>query len=459
MAHFGKAGRRNNVPYGKVAIGQMGVARGEPRWDCWPAAWCHGRLTPSLRPVRRPQATWPPRPGGPIGAAPSTTARCPAGPPRWFGAPPVPPGVSTPVVWDRAVFLTAQQGSQLELLQLDLMTGKLRWKQTLGTVPTWPKGAEPPGGWPWPQQSWAAPGPATDGQVVAALGSHGLLSVHQVQDGRQRWFRRIGPAKTQLWPSLGGVLLWQDRVIVLRWLGGPGEVPTGHLAAFDKWTGRELWHVALLGNRAAKPVLLGTSPALGRLHDRPVVLVLEADQLRVFAPEDGKQLLGYRLGAAQSAVASPFLADQTVVACHGTGGPLLGLEYFSGRRGPVLRRLWRRQVAPPLWATPARWRDLVFAVSQNGQARCIHLPTGKTYWQRPLRGTFYASPVAADGRVYFLSYEGTCFVAAASGNYRLLARNRLPDRFVASPAVAAAHLFLRGKRRLYCVGPYLDQNR
>ena len=76
-----------------------------------------------------------------------------------------------------------------------------------------------------------------------------------------------------------------------------------------------------------------------------------------------------------------------------------------------------------------------------------------------MRGTFYASPVAADDRVYFLSYEGTCFVVAASGNYRLLARNRLPDRFVASPAVAAVHLFLRGKRRLYCVGPYLDQNR
>ncbi|GEM_PF-241050 len=372
----------------------------------------------------------------------------------------VPPGASTPVVWDRGIYLTAQQGSQLLLLQLDLLTGKPQWVQKLGAAPAWPPQANPPSGWPWPQGSWASPCPAVDGEVVVALYAHGLLCVHQAQDGKQRWFRQLSRGKLPVRPSLASPLLWQDRVIVLFWdASSNASVPRGHLAAYQKHTGRELWQVRLPALRSQQPVLLGTSPAWGTLSDQPVIAVASAGRVYLFSPTNGQQLLDYRLGTARDSVASPLVAEQLVVVCRSTQGPLLALEHYPGRKDHRLRRLWQRQIAPVVWATPARWRDLLFLVSQKGQARCVHLPTGKTYWRRPLGGTFYASPVTADGRVYFLSYEGTCYVAAASGNYRLLARNRLPDRFIASPAVAAAHLFLRGQKRLYCVGPYLDQNR
>ncbi len=371
----------------------------------------------------------------------------------------VPPGTSTPVVWDRGIYLTAQQGSQLQLLRLDLISGKPRWQQTLGTAPPWPKQLKAPDGWPWPLANWAAPSPVTDGEVVVALFADGLLSVHRVEDGKRRWFRRLGRQDRSPWPSPASPLLWRDRVIVLRWTRSAGQTPQAQLAAYDKLTGRQLWQVRLSGEEGRESALQGASPAWGTLARRPVLAVAGAGRVHVIDPDSGQELLDYRLGAAQPCVTSPLVAEQLVVACRGSAGPMLALEHYPGRRGVRLRRVWQRQIASPALASAARWRDLLFLVSQRGQARCIHLPTGKSYWHRRLQGTFYASPVTAEGRVYFLSYEGTCYVAAASGNYRLLARNRLPDRFIASPAVAAAHLFLRGEKRLYCVGPYLDQNR
>ena len=63
----------------------------------------------------------------------------------------------------------------------------------------------------------------------------------------------------------------------------------------------------------------------------------------------------------------------------------------------------------------------------------------------------YASPVAADGRVYVAGRDGTVVVLKEGPKVEVLATNRLDDGFDASPALVGDRLFLRGRSSLYCL--------
>jgi len=90
-------------------------------------------------------------------------------------------------------------------------------------------------------------------------------------------------------------------------------------------------------------------------------------------------------------------------------------------------------------------------VADNGVARCFDVFTGRSHWKKRLVGEYKASPIAAEGRVYFLNTDGLCTVIAADDRYGELAKNQLDDETVASPAVAHGKLYLRGKNHLYCL--------
>jgi outer membrane protein assembly factor BamB len=78
---------------------------------------------------------------------------------------------------------------------------------------------------------------------------------------------------------------------------------------------------------------------------------------------------------------------------------------------------------------------------------------GTTLWKERLGGVFSASPVAAEGRVYFTDEDGTTYVLAAGREKRVLAENRLGERILASPAVSGGRIFLRSDQNLYAIGP------
>lgn len=66
-------------------------------------------------------------------------------------------------------------------------------------------------------------------------------------------------------------------------------------------------------------------------------------------------------------------------------------------------------------------------------------------------GAYRASPLAAEGRVYFVSTDGVTTVVAAERTFRRLAENHLDDTIVASPIAAGGNLLLRGQKWLYCL--------
>jgi outer membrane protein assembly factor BamB len=88
-------------------------------------------------------------------------------------------------------------------------------------------------------------------------------------------------------------------------------------------------------------------------------------------------------------------------------------------------------------------------LEDGGQATCLEAATGKLVWKERLGGNYAASPIYADGRLYFSSQQGKTTVVKPGRAFEALATNTLDGSFMASPAVAGKALVLRTKTHLY----------
>jgi outer membrane protein assembly factor BamB len=97
---------------------------------------------------------------------------------------------------------------------------------------------------------------------------------------------------------------------------------------------------------------------------------------------------------------------------------------------------------------------LYFTQANTNVLTCVDATTGKVLIDRdrlPNVGNFYASPVAAEGRIYFTDREGTTVVIKQGDKLVVLATNKLGEAVDASPALAGKQLFLRGEKHVWCI--------
>jgi outer membrane protein assembly factor BamB len=104
------------------------------------------------------------------------------------------------------------------------------------------------------------------------------------------------------------------------------------------------------------------------------------------------------------------------------------------------------KVPSMLYASP-----YLYLVTESGVIKCLRGTTGEVVWKERLRGKFSASPVWADGKIYFLSENGTTTVVEAGPAFKVVAENRLGEACYASPAISEGHIFIRSDRGLFCI--------
>ena len=110
---------------------------------------------------------------------------------------------------------------------------------------------------------------------------------------------------------------------------------------------------------------------------------------------------------------------------------------------------WTLRRGAPLMPSPLLVGDELYVVNDGGIATCLNAKTGDTYWVQRLGGSYSASPVFADGRIYFLSEDGISRVIAPGREFRLLATNRVDGDTLGSMAIAAGSIFIRTESYLY----------
>jgi outer membrane protein assembly factor BamB len=112
---------------------------------------------------------------------------------------------------------------------------------------------------------------------------------------------------------------------------------------------------------------------------------------------------------------------------------------------------WKESKGVPEVPSPVVWRDRVYAIRSGGLLVCRELDSGKLIYEERIDspGAYFASPVAADGRIYVASDQGEVTVIKAGDKMEVLAHNKLGDSIAASPAVADDTLYLRSAKKLW----------
>ena len=126
---------------------------------------------------------------------------------------------------------------------------------------------------------------------------------------------------------------------------------------------------------------------------------------------------------------------------------LLAVRCSPSLQVPRIEWIFTKQV--PKVASPLLVGDLLFFVSDQGVVTCLDATGGKAYWQERIGGNHWASPLLADGNIYFSDKEGRTTILAAAKQFKLVARNQLDGMIMASPAAVDGALFVRTDKALY----------
>jgi outer membrane protein assembly factor BamB len=350
---------------------------------------------------------------------------------RWQAALPA-RGVSCPVVAKGKVYVTCCGGyrqDRLHVLAFDAATGKRLWERQFtatGSTNSHPK------------TSMAGATPVTDGERVFALFGTGDVAALDA-DGNLLWYRalvRDYPTITNQVGMAASPVLWKDVLLVPMENAGDQSLAL----ALDAKTGKNLWKAERSRD------INWVTPLLRPRGDRAEVLFQSAGELTAYDVQTGEKRWAYK-GGRLGVVPTPVAADGLLLA---PGGETAALRPPTDKGDPEV--VWSTNKLSSGYTTPVYYQKRVFAIS-SAFLNVVGAEDGKPVGQPVrLRGTFWASPVAADGKVYAVNEEGTTFVVKVGDKVDLVATNAIGEEVVATPAIADGALFLRTSERLYCIG-------
>ena len=458
IPHFFRAGRRRAARRAALLLAAACVSP--------------GMAEPSARPgVHWPQFRGPRAGGVQDGFATATRWDVEKGEDiRWKR---VIPGLahSSPIVWGDRLFVTSAVSDDPEpylrvglygespkheenvahdfrLYCLDKRTGDVLWERTAHR------------GVPKAQRhikaTQANSTPVTDGRhVVAFFGSEGLYCYDL--DGRLVWKKDLG--RFDSGPFNAADLQWgfaSSPVIHERYLLVQCDARNqAFLAAFDVQTGEELWRTVRDDVPTWSTPTIVTGPTTQ-------VAVNGYRHIGGYALDTGKELWKLR-GGGDVPVPTPVAAHDLIFItnAHGGDSPVYAIrpqaegditpgDAASG--SPFLA--WSHPKIGNYMQTPLVYGDELYCCRDSGILACYDARTGsKVYKQRLAAGVgFTASPVGADGKVYFTSETGDVYVIQAGREFRLLATNPLHEICMATPAVSEGVLFFRTRGHVVAIG-------
>ena len=346
-------------------------------------------------------------------------------------------GWSTPVVAGGRVWLTAavrERGSaSLRALAFDVETGRevvnaevFRIRDAVLTNP---------------KNSHASPTPVVDGdRVYVHFGADGTAAL--TTSGQVVWKARF-PYVTQ--HGNGGSLVLYEDLLIFSCDGWDAAF----VIALDKQTGKVRWKT----QRRLPSDQAYTTPLIVRVADRDQVVSVGAYRAAAYDPRSGKEIWRVAYPDGFSNVPRPIYGHGLVYIATGFQQPSL-LAVRADGTGDVTKThvAWTLRRGAPFTPSPLLVGDELYVVNDIGIVSTLDAKTGEPHWVQRIGGNHSASPIFADGRIYFLSEEGLATVIAPGREFRVLARNQLDGSTFASMAVSVKSIFIRSDTHLYRLG-------
>jgi outer membrane protein assembly factor BamB len=292
------------------------------------------------------------------------------------------------------------------------------------------------------KNSLASPTPIIAGdRVYVHFGAEGTAALTTA--GELLWKTRL-PYETQHGNG-GSPVLYQD-LLILNCDG----FDRAFVIALDVATGEPRWKTS----RSRPWSQAYSTPLVVRTGDEDLLVSVGAFRTVAYEPLTGVPVWQVGYGDGFSNVPRPVFGHGMVFVATGFHQPSLLAVRVNGR-GDVTKShvAWTLSRGAPLTPSPVLVGDELYFVTDAGVASCVDARTGRSLWRERLNGNFSASPVVADGRVYFQSEEGETTVIAAGPRFRQLAVNELDGAMLASMAVSSGAFFIRTGSHLYKIGP------
>jgi outer membrane protein assembly factor BamB len=359
--------------------------------------------------------------------------------PAWSG--------STPIVWRDRIFLNVAEGDQLQLWSVDRNKGAVLWKRPLST-----------GNVKLMKQNMSSPSPVTDGTTVWVMTGTGSLKAFDFT-GKELWSRDIqkeyGAFGLQ-WGYASSPLLHGDSLYVQVLHGNNTDDPS-YVMRINSKTGKTLWRVERPTDAIRESPDSYTTPMLLRNGANLELVISGGDAVTGHDLATGKELwrgTGFNPGKDPNyrVVASPVVHGDFVYVPTRVK-PLQAFR--AGGRGDITKShlVFQFQNGPDV-PTPVTDGKYLYSVNDRGIVYCLDARTGAQIYggQRLKPGTYSASPVLADGKIYVTNEEGLTSVFRAGPKFEILAENALNDYCLSSPAISDGQIFLRTTGHLYCIG-------
>ena len=334
---------------------------------------------------------------------------------------------------------------------LDVKTGKPLWEQTAHKgVPKVKR---------HPKSSHANPSVATDGtHVVAFFGSEGLYCYDF--GGKLLWKKDLGLLDSGFfmvpdaqWGFASSPVIHDGKVVIQS-----DVQKDSFLAVYDVKDGKEVWRTP------RKDLPTWSTPTILRDGDVTQVVCNGFNEMAGYDFATGKQLWRLRKGG-DIPVPTPIVDKENnliyLASAHGPQAPLFAVR--PSARGDITLDdgkessesiPWSRKRFGVYMQTPILYRGLLYGCRDNGVLACIDPKTGKDHYTHRLEGGvgFTASPVAADGKLYFTSEDGQVHVVKAGPKFEELAVNPLGEVSMATPAISGGVLYFRTQAHVVAIG-------
>ena len=358
---------------------------------------------------------------------------------------------SSPVVWGEQVWLTTAtpDGRQLSVLCIDKNSGKVLHDLKLFDVPT-PQFAHD-------FNSYASPTPAVEeGRVYVVFGSPGIACL-DTKTAKVLWERRDFVCNH--WRGAGSSPVLYKDLMILPFVGADYQ----YIVGINKKTGETVWKTDRsidfqdIDPNTGKPQADGdwrkafsTPRVVSFGGGKPILLSLGSKALYAYDPDTGKDLWRAECRSSHSGSATPVVGEDLIYFNTGHGKPELW-AVRPGGQGLVSDSdvAWKLKRNVPTRASVLLHDGLIYMVDDGGIASCIDAKTGRKVVSKRIGGNYSASPLFADGRIYFFSEDGKTTAIEPGREMKVLGESKLDAGFMASPAVDGNALILRTKTHLY----------
>jgi outer membrane protein assembly factor BamB len=347
------------------------------------------------------------------------------------------------VVWGDQIWTTTatEDGTSLFTVCVDLKSGKIdKDKSTRVFFLNKPQ-------YCMPFNSYASSTPVIEeGRVYVHFGAHGTAAIDSAA-GKVLWKRQDLKCDHHRGPGSSPILF--ENLLIVNFDGYDLQ----YVVALNKNSGETVW-------KTDRNIDYGTddgdakkaygTPRVIEVNGRPLLINPSAGATIAYDPRTGDEIWRVQSGGMNAATRPLWGHGLTINTTAAGGWQLFAVRpEGTGDLTKTGHVAWKQPKFVPTRSSPIMVDDLIYMVNDGGIFSAVDAKTGEQVWSKRLGGNYTASPVYADGKLYFFSQDGDCPVLAPGREFNLLSTNKLEGGCMSSPAVADGALLVRTKTHLY----------